>query len=158
MQRQNMLRMFLFVTFFSIGAAALSISMLCSDLLQYYRNKQHLKTAKESLHELELLNADYDALLQRLKNDPNLIDRIGHAVLRTEQKDEHTVYPRVTPEQLDAARRALTEGSDQQFSEPRAPAWLERCSERHRRMALFFCGAALILISFIWSGSGQRAG
>jgi len=153
-----MLRMFLFVTFFSIGAAALSISMLCSDLLQYYRNKQLLKTAEESLHELEFLNADYDALLQRLKNDPNLIDRISHAVLRTEQKDENTVYPRVTPEQLDAARRALTKDLNQEISGTTGPRWLIRCSQRRRRMALFFCGAALILISFIWSGSGHRAG
>ena len=153
-----MLRMFLFVSFFSIGAAALSISMLCSDLLQYYRNKQLLKTAKESLHELELLNADYDALLQRLKNDPNLIDRISHAVLRTEQKDENTVYPRVTPEQLDAARMALTEDANEGASGPRGPRWLIRCSQPRRRTMLFFCGAALILISFIWSGSGQRAG
>ncbi|MHC4687632.1 MAG: hypothetical protein ACYTEW_25490 [Planctomycetota bacterium] len=152
-----MMRMFLFLVFFSIGAAALSISMLSGDLLQYYHNKQLLKTAEESLHELELLNTDYDALLQRLKNDPNLIGRIGRAVLRTERKDDGTVYPRVTPEQLDAARRALTEESNQQFSEPTVPGWLTRCSKPHRRIMLFFCGAALILISFIWSGSGERS-
>ncbi len=152
-----MMRMFLFLVFFSIGAAALSISMLSGDLLQYYHNKQLLKAAEESLHELEFLNADYDALLQRLKNDPNLIDRIGRAVFRTEREDDGTVYPRVTPEQLDAARRALTEEPNQQFSEPTVPGWLERCSEPRRRMMLFFCGAALILISFIWSGPGKRA-
>ena len=152
-----MMRMFLFLVFFSIGAAALSISMLSGDLLQYYHNKQLLKAAEESLHRLEFLNADYDALLQRLKNDPNLIDRISRAVLRTEREDDGTVYPRVTPEQLDAARRALTEEPNQQFSEPTVPGWLTRCSKPRRRMMLFFCGAALILISFIWSGSGKRA-
>lgn len=152
MQRQNVLRMLLFAVFFSIGAAALSISSLCDDLLRYYHNKQLLKSAKESLKRLDSLNADYDALLRQLQEDPNLIKRIAHAALGTERKDEDTVYPKVTPEQLDAARKALTEGPNRQFHEPMTPLWLTRCREPRRRMMLFFSGAFLILISFIWFG------
>ena len=144
--------MLLFAVFFSIGAAALSISSLCDDLLRYYHNKQLLKSAKESLKRLDSLNADYDALLRQLQEDPNLIKRIAHAALGTERKDEDTVYPKVTPEQLDAARRALTEGPNRQFHEPAVPGWLTRCREPLRRMMLFFSGAFLILISFIWFG------
>jgi hypothetical protein len=150
--------MLLFAVFFSIGAAALSISSLCDDLLRYYHNKQLLKSAKESLKRLDSLNADYDALLRQLQEDPNLIKRIAHAALGTERKDEDTVYPKVTPEQLDAARKALTKGPNRQFHEPMTPLWLTRCREPRRRMMLFFSGAGLILISFIWFGSGKRAG
>lgn len=152
-----MLRMFLFVVFFSIGAAALSISILCEDLLQYYHNRRLLKAAEAALDRLKSLNTDYDALLQRLEEDPNLIKRFWPAVLGTERKNDGTVYPKVTPEQLDAARRALIEEPDRQFFEPAVPGWLSRCCEPRRRMMLFFCGAVLILVSFVWFGSGERA-
>ena len=147
--------MLLFAVFFSIGAAALSISSLCDDLLRYYHNKQLLKSAKESLKRLDSLNADYDALLRQLQEDPNLIKRIAHAALGTERKDEDTVYPKVTPEQLDAARKALTEDSNQRFPESARggiPGWLTRCSEPRRRKMLFGAGAVLILVSLVWFG------
>jgi len=158
MRRQNILRMLLFVVFFSIGAAALSISILCDDLLLYYHNKQSLKAARVSLSRLESLNADYDALLERLKDDPNLRDRLSRAVLGTRREDKDTIYPKVTPEQLDAVRRALTEGPGQQVSRSVIPDWLERCSEPRRRTMLFLSGAVLIIISFMWFGSPKQAG
>jgi len=111
MRSQYILRTFLFVVFFSVGAAALSSSILCGDLLQYYHNKQLLKAAEDSLNRLESLNTDYDVLLQQLQKDPNLIKRIAPATLGIEQEGEDTIYPKVTPEQLDAARKALTEDS-----------------------------------------------
>ncbi|MHC4482126.1 MAG: hypothetical protein ACYSW4_01115 [Planctomycetota bacterium] len=158
MRRQNILRTLLFVVFFGVGAAALSGSILCDDLLQYYTNRQLLKSAEESLNRLKSLNADYDALLQQLRNDPNLVERIGHAILGTEPDDANTIYPEVTPEQLDAARRALMEDSDKQIPEPMIPAWLSRCRKPSRRIALFVAGAFLILISFICFGSGKQTG
>jgi hypothetical protein len=156
MRRQNILQMFLFVIFFSIGAAALSVSVLCDDLLRYYRNRHLLKAAQEALDRLESLNADYDALLERLDTDPNLRDRLSHAVLGTEQQDQDTAYPRPTPEQLDAARRALTGDPNQQVPEPMVPGWLKRSSEPRRRVMLFVSGAVLILISFAWFGSADK--
>lgn len=158
MRRQNMRRMLFFVVFFSIGAAALSGSVLCEDLLQYYTYREALKSARETLGRLESLNADYDALLQQLQEDPNLIKRIAAVTLGTEARNENTIYPKVTPEQLDAARKALTEDSNQRFSEPMIPRWLSRCSKPPQRIALFLAGAFLILISFVCFGPGERSG
>lgn len=157
MRRQDIVRMFLFVVFFSIGAATLSISILCDDLLEYYHSKELLRAAEESLNRLKSLNTDYDILLPQLEEDPNLIERLKAAVLGTEREDDGTVYPKVTPEQLDAARKALTEDAGKQFAEPTVPGWLERCSEPRRKMMLFLSGAFLILISFMWFSSGKRA-
>lgn len=158
MQKQDIIRAFLFVVFFSIGAAAMSCSILYNDLLRYYTNKELLKAAEESLTRLESLNADYDALLQQLQKDPNLFERIAPPLLGTERDDEDTVYPEVTPEQLAAARKALTEDSNQQAAGPIVPGWIIRCSEPSRRVVLFLAGAFLILISFIWFGStGQKS-
>ncbi len=156
MRRQNILRMLLFVVFLSIGAAAMSGSILCDDLLQYYHNKQMLKAAKESLKRLETLNTDYDALLERLQTDPDVIKRIAPATLGTEPADANAIYPRATAEQLAAARKVLTEDANYKVAEPETADWLIRCSKTPRRIILFSAGAFLILISFIWFGPAKR--
>ena len=142
----------MFVAFFSIGAAVLSGSILCADLLRYYQNRQLLNIAKESLERLESLNADYDVLLVHLEKDPNLIKRIGPVTLGTKPEGKDTIYPKVTVEQLAAARKVLTTQMNQQPAEPIIPNWITRCNEPHRRTILFFAGTVLILISFICFG------
>jgi hypothetical protein len=149
MRRQVIIRVFLFVLFFSIGAAVLGGSILCDDLLGYYRNKQHLRQSEELLERLKSLNADYDALLRQLEDDPNFVRRISRATLGTGPEDEDTAYPEVTAEQLDAARRILAAGDQNHTGESGVPDWMARCSRPPQRTALFVSGAFLILISFI---------
>jgi len=156
MQRQNILRTLLFVVFFSIGTAALAGSILCYDLLRYYRNKQVLRSAEETLNKLKSLNADYDALLKQLEENPGLLERIAPATLGTEPADANTVYPKVTAEQLDAARKVLAEDSKQQPSRAEMPEWIIRCSEPSKRIILFSAGALLILVSFICFGPARQ--
>ena len=156
LRRQNIIRVFLFVVFFSIGAAALSGSILFADLLRYYHNKGLLKAEKELSNKLKSLNADYDALLQQLRDDPNLIKRIALVTLGKEAEDANTIYPKATAEQLAAARKALTEGTSGEPTEETLPRWLTRCREPRRRTMLFFAGAGLILISFICFGPAKE--
>jgi hypothetical protein len=149
MQERDIISVFFFVVFFGIGAASLSGSILCDDLVRYYRNRQLLETARESLNRLESLNADYDALLDQLEKDPNLVKRIAPAALGVEPEDTNAIYPTATPEQLAAARKVLTEERNQQLADSMVPRWLTRCSEPHRRIGLFLAGAGLIFVSFI---------
>ncbi len=159
MQKQNILRAFLFVIFFSIGTVVLAGAVLCNDLVLYYRSGQLLRSAEESLNRLESLNADYDALLRQLEKDPNLFERIAPATLGTEPADVNTIYPDVTAEQLDAARRVLAEDSKQMSFKAEVPGWVARCSEPPNQIILFLSGAFLILISFIFFGPArERAG
>lgn len=148
MQKPDVIRTVLFVLFFSVGAGSLGASVLCEDLIQYYQNRQLAKAAQESLGKLKSLNNDYDILLARLEQDPNLVKRIAPVTLGRDQPEPNTVYPRATAEQLAAARRALTDPNSETV-EPVIPRWLSRCSEPRKRMALFFSGIVLILISFI---------
>ena len=150
------MRTLLFVVFFSIGAAALSVSVLCDDLVRYYRNRQLLKADEASFNRLESLNADYYAVLEQVKKDPNLLKRIAPAMLGTEPDDEETIYPKATAEQLGAARKVLTEDSDRQVNEPMIPVWLARCSKPPQRITLFLAGTFLILISFMFFGPAKR--
>jgi len=148
MQSRNVIRTTLFAVFFSSGAAAVAGSLLCDDLAKYYQNKQLLKAAQQYLDRLQSLNTDYDVLLSRLEKDPNLIKRVASATLGIEQKDPNTVYPKLTPQHLAAARKALDEDVNQCQTEPVVPSWLRRLREPRRRIMLFLAGAGLILISF----------
>ena len=156
MRRQNIIRVFLFAVFFSIGAAALSGSILFADLLRHYNNRELLKAEKELSNRLKSLNADYDALLQQLRDDPNLIKRIALVTLGKEADDADTIYPKATAEQLAAARKALTEETGGEPADATLPKWLTRCREPRRRTMLFFAGAGLILVSFICFGPAKE--
>jgi hypothetical protein len=150
MQGRKFIQAVLFFLFFSIGAASLSSSVLCDDLVQYYQNKQLLRTAQESLDRLKSLNTDYDVLLERLEEDPNLvIDRLAPATLGTKAEDANTVYPRARSRQLAAARKALIEESNRESPGAAMPEWLSRCSEQRNRILLFISGVVLVLISFV---------
>ena len=150
MLKQNIIRTFLFVAFFSIGAAVLGVSILVDDLLRYYQNRQLLETAKRNLQRLELLNSDYDALLQQLQADANFVKRIAPATVGSEPADTNAVYPKATAEQLAVAQKALSEDLARQRTQPTIPEWLRRCSQPRRRTVLFLSGAFLILISFVF--------
>lgn len=162
MQGRNVIRAILFVLFFSIGAASLSSSILCDDLVQYYQNRQFATAAQQSLERLKSLNTDYDILLEQLEKDPNFIDRLERATLGIKPEDANTVYPRVTAEQLAAARRALKEEANRESAAgmvgepPVLPDWLSRCKEPRRKMMLFISGVALILTSFICFGPPKQ--
>ena len=93
MQSQGIVHFLLFVVFFSIGAAALVGAVLCNDLIQYCQNRQLVKEAEHSLERLDSLNKEYDALLEQLENDPNLLKRIAPATLGTQPEDPNAISP-----------------------------------------------------------------
>jgi hypothetical protein len=158
MLKQNIIRTLLFAIFFSVGAATLGVSILLDDLLQYYHNRQLLETAKNNLRRLELLNSDYDALLQQLQADANFVKRIAPATVGSEPAEVNTIYPKATAEQLAAAQKVLSEDFDQQHTQPAVPNWLRRCSQPRRRTVLFLAGAFLILISFVSFSAAKEKG
>ncbi len=149
MQRHGVFHLFLFVVFFSAGAVALGAAVLCEDLIVYCRNKHLVAQAQLSLQRIEALNADYDALLGQLEDDPNLLKRIAPVALGTEPEDPNAVYPKARARELAVARRALIEQSGLDTSEPPLPKWLQRCSEPRNRLGLFLAGAGLVLVSLV---------
>ena len=149
MLKRNVTQTVLFVIFFSVGAASLGSAVLCEDLVQYYQNKRSLKAAQESLARLESLNTDYDVLLHLQAEDPNFVKRLAPTTPGSESEDANTVYPRATPEELAAARRALMTDPEKLVAEPVLPEWLSRCSEPLQRIVLFISGIVLIITSLV---------
>jgi hypothetical protein len=134
MRKQGIFHLLFFAVFFSIGALSLGVAVLCDDFVQYCHNK---------------LNADYDGLLEQLEKNPDLLKRIAPVTLGTEPADPCAIYPKARAEELAVARKALVEQTGQEPTEATIPAWLRRCGEPTKRIALFIAGAGLILISLV---------
>jgi len=147
MHKRGVLHVFLFVSFFSVGAVGLGGAVLCDDLIRYYQNQCLVRNAQDSLKRLESLNAEYDALLEQLENHPELLERIVPVTLGTEPNDPDTAYPHARAKELAIAREALIEQAEQDGAQPDVPTWLRRASDPPKRIALFIAGAGLILIS-----------
>ncbi len=146
---QTIVRVLSFMCLFGVGSGALGLWALCDDLIVYYQNKQLLATAEYQIETIRSLNADYDVLLGRLENDPNLLKRIAMITLGTRYEDPNTAYPMARPEQVMVARQALVEKSKSALEIPPIPSWLVRCSQHNLRKLLFGAGGALIIISFV---------
>jgi len=152
MQNERVIRTVAFVVFFSIGAAVLSATTLCDDLLEYYYYKGLLNQSEGHLKKLESLNADYDTLLAQFEGNPKELARLAPATLGIEANEPNTAYPRATASKLAAARRALAEEPNETTIIQGVPPWLGLCCQWPRRHILFISGATLVLISFVFFG------
>jgi hypothetical protein len=152
MQNERVIRTVAFVVFFSVGAAVLSATTLCDDLLKYYYYKGLLAQAESHLKKLESLNTDYDTLLSQFEGNPKELARLAPATLGIEANEPNTAYPRATPGKLAAARRALAEEPNQTTIIQGVPPWLGLGCQWPRRHILFISGAILVLISFVFFG------
>ena len=153
MQKHKIFGFIFFAVFFGTGAAALVFAILSEQLVEHWRNRGTLSEARQTMEKLRVLNDDYDELLAKLENNPELLQRLAPAVLGTDANDPNTINPHFTQQQLQAVRLALKEQTEQQQKEP--PAWLMRATEPRRRLAIFLASAFLILISFIWFGAAK---
>lgn len=145
-------RLAAFFILFGVGMGALAISILCDDLMVYFRNRQDLARAKHELDELRLLLRTHDSLLGQLEDDPNMIKRIAPAVLGTVEHDPNVVYPGTGIDEYITAKLALREHNRDEPQIPKMPTWLTRCQNPRRRAGLFLSGAVLVLISFTCFG------
>ncbi|MGA2171637.1 MAG: hypothetical protein ABSG82_01310 [Sedimentisphaerales bacterium] len=145
-----------FVVFFSVGAAVLSATVMCDDLLDYFYNKDLLARVEGHLKKLKSLDADYNTLLAQFDGDPCQLARLAPATLGIEPNEPNTAYPRATANKLAAARRALSEEPDRLADKNGVPKGLCLCCRWPRRHILFFCGGTLVLISFLFFGPTRR--
>ena len=152
----NFVRLILFVIFFSIGSAVLAAAVLVPDLVRYYQYRQVLHSAEKSVEELELLNEKYDTLLKNIEEDPNLLSRVAPVIMGSDFNEPNAVYPEATAEELEFVRQALQDLQPKDPNEVVVPGWLGRCSQSNMRLAMFLCGAALVLVSLTCFGPAQN--
>jgi hypothetical protein len=156
MHKRGFFYLLLFGAFFSVGAVALSGAVLCDDLIRYCHNRHILAEAENSIERLQSLNSEYDALLDQLEKDPDVLKRIAPVTLGTEPDDPDMIYPRARASELAIARKTLVEEAGRTDAGPTIPQWLQRCSDPPKRIALFIAGASLVLISLVCFTPGAQ--
>ncbi len=146
---QNTGRLVLFGVTFTIGATVVCLAALCDDLVQYYAGRQQLATAQRNVELLSKLNTEFDALLDQVRQDPNLVKRTAPATLGTWPQEPNTAHPTVHADELLTARQTLFMPDDAPEQTPALPPWLARCSQPFNRAGLFLSGAGLVLVAFV---------
>jgi hypothetical protein len=153
---RNFIRLLLFVILFSIGAVSLAVATLYPDLVRYYQYKQILNSSRESVEQLELLNARYDALLKNIEADPNILSRVAGTIAGVEPADANVIHPRATAEELAAAKAALEKYDDESTAE-QLPEYMQRLAQPRYRISMFICGCGLVLVAFICFGPANES-
>ena len=151
------LRYLLFCIFFTAGAGAIALSILIDpEIGDYYQNRLQLRQVEETNVQMEKLIAQYDAQIQQLESDPNLLTKLQNFTFGHEPDIEGVILPKASEEELAAAKEALFAELDEQKDAQLVPQWVHRCGKPKNRKVLFVAGCGLILITFIFFGTPHR--
>ena len=148
-----MWRTVFFCLFVGAGLAALTVSILANELLELYQYRVELQKNEEVNRRLQKLSAEYQAIIEQIENDPNILARLAGVGLGTEPDSIDTAYPQVPEHTRLTAEKILLEQRQSGTDEPAPPPWLLRCNEPLARTIMFLCSAGLIIVSFICFGT-----
>ncbi len=152
------IRFIFFCVFFSIGLAAITISILVEELHNYYRNYTTVYQIKMSNEKIEKIIPDIERQLQVAKNDPNRISRLRHLIFGEKLKKDNTVFPNTNDKRLTKIAELLIKMQQtEKHNVPKIPQWVKRVSNYRIRLALFFAGTGLILLDFIFFGKSLQS-
>jgi hypothetical protein len=144
-------RFVMFCIFFSAGAGAIALSILAEELKIYHENKiTHARILAQN-EKIKDLITRYDQQIQYIETEPNRISVLKHITFGGPE-DSSAEHPKASLQELAAASKALVDNSEDQ-STPDIPPWVLRSAEPKNRRTLFFAGAGLVLITFIFFGT-----
>jgi hypothetical protein len=150
------LRYILFCVFFAAGVAAMALAILADELHAYCDSKILLTQAIERDNpRIERLIADYTLQIENIQSDPNLLSRLRPLTLGQNLHAEDTAYPQASDEQLKAVEKLFAE-LHKPAPPPSLPQWIDRISEARNRQVMFFSGAGLILVAFVFFGAAKE--
>lgn len=150
-------RYIMFCIFFAIGAGAIAVSMLIHpEVTKYYQNISQLNQIDQGNKKIEKLITQYDAQINQIDKDPNLLSKLKTITFGDEPALEGAVLPKASNEQLAIAKEALLQDLQAKENKPPIPLWVQRCSEVTNRKILFVSGCALILTAFIFFGTPRH--
>ncbi len=151
------LRYLLFCIFFTAGASAIALSILIDpEIRNYYQSRLQLRQVEEGNVRMERLITQYDAQIQQLERDPNLLTKLQAFTFGHEPDSEGVILPKASEEQLAAAKEALFAELNKQKGAQLVPQWVHRCARTNNRRILFIAGCGLIVVTFIFFGTPHR--
>jgi|GEM_PF-1399063 len=154
MSGKTILNAVFFVIFFTVGIAAVALSILALEIGTMYRDEVILQRLEASNKRLQALDQQYAYQLEEIKRNPAVLARLRVLNLGEEPQDPETAYPPArSSELIQAARNILTQKEVKDKDEPPLiPFWLLRACRPRSRVALFLAGTALIVISMTFFG------
>ena len=156
MRKADVWRTVFFCLFVGAGLAALTVSILANELLELYQYRVELQKNEELNQRLQKLSAEYQAIIEQIEEDPNILARLAGVGLGAEPDSFDTAYPKVPEHTRLTAERILLEQRRAASDEPSPPAWLLRCNKPLARTIMFLCSAGLIIVSFICFGTKKQ--
>lgn len=143
-------RYILFCSFFALGAGAIAFSLLTPEILNYCRNKELVKQINITNEKIKSLTDQYESQIQLIKNEPNILTRLRTVTLGQSPESSDTAYPKLSNQQLTAAAKAILSEPSAPLSQPKGPEWIQRCAKKNAAITLFFAGAGLIIVAFVF--------
>ena len=152
-------RYILFCLFFTVGAGAITLSILIEpELSTYFHNQQILDQIQAENEKIKDLTSQYQAQVDLIESEPNVLARLERVTFGSTFADE-TEQPPILPtdnQALKEAAQSVLEEVDDSPPQTQLPRWFERCREPNTRTALFAAGAGLVLITFLFFGTPRR--
>jgi len=143
----NVIRTIFFMIFFSIGIAAVALSIVADEFLYYYRQQISLEETMRANEHLAILDEKNRQLLEQIKKDPSILERLAPITLGAEPNEPNAIIPKTGVAELQFARNVLEELRQTSEKKIQIPQWLERINQNKERTILFLSGSGLILIS-----------
>lgn len=150
-------RYILFCIFFTAGAGAIVLSILVLEVGDHYNNRENLRLMRVDNARLETLINEYSIQIKEAKENPEALARLKRVTLGIEPEAEETAFPRADIRELAAAEAAIEASKVEADNTIKAPKWVTRSSEERFRRSLFFAGTGLVLITFLFFGTKQKA-
>ena len=147
------LRFVCFCIFFSVGAGAIALSILAEEIEIYFANRRTYAQTLEMNERIEKLIAEYEAQIEQIEKNPEILKKLERITFGAVEGEEDSEHPRAAVEQLAAARAALMEEMETKAEEKAIDRWVGRIVEPKGWMRLFFAGAGLVLITFMFFGT-----
>ena len=149
-------RYILFCIFFAVGASAVVLSILVSEIDDNYKGREELRKIRAENDRLEYLAEEYTLQIKEARNNPEALARLKRITLGISPQQEETAYPRSDVLDLPAAQAAIEASKDKTADPIQSPKWVIRSLESRFRQSLFIAGTGLVLITFIFFGNGAN--
>ena len=152
----RIVRYLLFCFFFAIGTGAITLAVLADEIRDYCQGRCLLAKALADNEDIQFLTIEYAAQIDQIRMDPNIIGRLERVTLGRQPDEEDTAFPRASEEMLSEAATAILEHLRTDRPTRKIPTWAQRISEPNIRYSLFFAGAGLVLVTFIFFGAPAK--
>ena len=148
------LRYGLFCVFFTIGAGAVTLSILIDpELSTCFQNRQMLDRIGRDNDKIRDLTEQYQAQIDLIRSEPNVLTRLEHVTFGNTAGSQQPALPAASSRALKQTAQSVLAELKAAPPEPALPDWFGRCRKPNTRTALFAAGAGLILITFLFFGS-----